>query len=523
MDNERSMSGEQRVQQLREKIESRIYREKAPKIRRANRMVILIELILEMGCLINAGFLILDRGIGAVLLTWIAVIVAGEVVQIGLFLKDPGNDSLHFLCIIQFGIVYIFSIFLNYNDSTLFLAMPLFLATLMYNNCKQMDLSCITCGIVATVRTILVAAGIQNTSNGLPEEILVYGILMVALFSLTRATRISWRFNHDAMHSMEDEKEIQGIIMKDVLAIAKGVQDKTKETDVVIDHLYDSAQNINNIVGEITSGTQSTADNIQNQTVMTQTIQDSIQDAAGRTKNAADKATESMETVKESLKTMEELSQHSDHIAVTNSKVVASMEKLQKKTEDVKAITDMILDISSQTNLLALNASIEAARAGEAGKGFAVVADEIRQLAEMTKVSTEQITQIMNELTEITNDTQDELKSAVDSIDVQRDKVKTVHESFNEVEESISSLVSNMTTVSEEVSAVMNANGVIVDGISTLSGVSEEIAASTTEGKNDMLSLHDKIASFTGAVDDTFTALEELQETAVVKEDVETE
>ena len=69
----------------------------------------------------------------------------------------------------------------------------------------------------------------------------------------------------------------------------------------------------------------------------------------------------------------------------------------------------------------------------------------------------------------------------------------------------------------------MNANGVIVDGISTLSGVSEEIAASTTEGKNDMLSLHDKIASFTGAVDDTFTALEELQETAVVKEDVETE
>ena len=78
MDNERSMSGEQRVQQLREKIESRIYREKAPKIRRANRMVILIELILEMGCLINAGFLILDRGIGVVLLTWIAVIVAGE-------------------------------------------------------------------------------------------------------------------------------------------------------------------------------------------------------------------------------------------------------------------------------------------------------------------------------------------------------------------------------------------------------------------------------------------------------------
>lgn len=65
-----------------------------------------------------------------------------------------------------------------------------------------------------------------------------------------------------------------------------------------------------------------------------------------------------------------------------------------KSVEEVNALTDEILNISSQTNLLALNASIEAARAGEAGKGFAVVADEIRVLADSSRETAGNIQQI---------------------------------------------------------------------------------------------------------------------------------
>ena len=65
-----------------------------------------------------------------------------------------------------------------------------------------------------------------------------------------------------------------------------------------------------------------------------------------------------------------------------------------KKAELIEKLTADILTIAGQTNLLALNASIEAARAGEAGRGFAVVAEEIRQLAERSKESANNIQSI---------------------------------------------------------------------------------------------------------------------------------
>ena len=304
-------------------------------------------------------------------------------------------------------------------------------------------------------------------------------VLMIMITALT--TSVAKVFNDHSIGAAAAEQARQKEIMDDVLTVADEVRKGTETAMDIINQLNESSVVVNSAMKDISDSTYSTSENIQTQTTMTQNIQESINVTIESSENMVRVAQQSNELNQQNLQMMGDLKHQSQVIAETNGDVAEAMKALQERTHAVKGIADTIFSISSQTNLLALNASIESARAGEAGRGFAVVADEIRQLAEKTRVETENIARILDELSANAESASNAVARSVEAAGVQDEMIEQVSQSFEEMSNNVTGLIDEIENIDNLLTSLSEANNQIVDNISNLSATTEEVTASSMQ------------------------------------------
>jgi len=108
----------------------------------------------------------------------------------------------------------------------------------------------------------------------------------------------------------------------------------------------------------------------------------------GSVAEAIGQITTSLQDVARDARQGSKMTQEAREMAVAANQ---AMHQLNQAANEITKVTDVIKTIAIQTNLLALNATIEATSAGEAGRGFAVVAGEIKDLANQSGQSAEEI------------------------------------------------------------------------------------------------------------------------------------
>jgi methyl-accepting chemotaxis protein len=158
--------------------------------------------------------------------------------------------------------------------------------------------------------------------------------------------------------------------------------------------------------------------------------------------------------------------------------------ELERRAQDVGAITGTVSRISDQTNLLALNAAIEAARAGDQGRGFAVVADEVRALAEQSDKSAQEVQGLAEEIAANVRTAVDIVGTVVNAATIQAKAGASVVDTLATIREDMAQLSDGSQ---QTVTASIGAERAVLEaqkGAELVAGAAEEQASAANEAQS---------------------------------------
>ncbi|MCR4778999.1 MAG: hypothetical protein K5858_09150 [Lachnospiraceae bacterium] len=413
----------------------------------------------------------------AIAITDLAPMIACWVI----FKSRPDATIIRRVMGIGYGIFYAFSCFVNKETILVFVyAIPMIIVITLFNDLAFSIRVATISAVIAVAHGIWFAAGQGFTSIAIANlEIEAILSIMVALF-MALVNKHTIKVNNNKMDMIHKNAEKTQKMLDEIMEVSDSIIAEVSDVSEKMNSLANSSEETLNSMREVQAGTTDTAESVQNQMIKTEEIQtqiDKVTGVSGDIGNSVDGAFEAIDEGKSNIKKLIEQSKISED---AGNSVIKEAEGLKASTDQMETIVSLIQSVASQTSLLALNASIEAARAGEAGKGFAVVASEISNLANQTQSATGNISELIAGISSEIEKFVTAINSLVESNRIQNESANVTSGSFEKIVENTEVIRGKSEELSDIVGKLASANREIVESISTISAITEEVSAHST-------------------------------------------
>lgn len=455
--------------------------------KKANKVVKLVTLILNCFCIFGYVSTLLRGGTKLIfcILTISAIIITEIICYIVDAKKPMVFPNVSLWC---YAIVYLCCCLFTNNNVLFAVVFCVMSSYLLYFDTKMMKKIFFIFTAIDVIDLCYIIFVLKASHSGDPlnvTELFIHGSgIPLFVGGLYVISKLSVSDNAKKLANIKDEQNKSENLLNNVLRIVQTVKDDASKAEEHINELKDNVESTARAIGEISQGNDNNTKSIEQQTFMTENIQNMIQQVKDMSQNSIEKSNNSSEAVKNGRQAVDNLTTQAARSEEANAKVVDVVDDFIANTDKILEATQQIQSISSQTNLLALNASIESARAGEAGRGFAVVATEIGKLSEETKRLTDSIKIIVDELSSDASSAKETVNLVLEVSAEEKKLIASASEEFANIGTEVEALTSNISEMHSKIDEIYESNNAIVESITNISAVSEEVTASTAEAVN---------------------------------------